>query len=112
LNLIRNRVQGQPEPEIVRQPRGCRRVIMKGDDMGFLLGFFMGLLAAIGGFAFLAYWLCNRTNNVAAAKFMIGCAQALAHRPKSSAPLPPAENGEATALARRARKEETAEGWG
>jgi hypothetical protein len=112
LNLIRNRVQGQPEPEIVRHACGCRRVITKGDDMGFLLGLFMGLLAAIGGFAFLAYWLCSRSNNIAVATFINGLAKALAHRPKAREPLTPGENREATAQARGARKEETGEGWG
>ena len=63
--------------------------------MGFLLGFLMGLLAAIGLFGFLAYWLCSQPNSIAVAKFINGIAQALAHQPKSSAPLAPGENGKA-----------------
>jgi len=67
---------------------------MKGNDMGFILGFLMGLLAALGLFGFLAYWLCGRSNNVAVAKFINGIAQALAHKPRPPEPLEPGQNGQ------------------
>jgi hypothetical protein len=66
---------------------------MKGDDMGFLLGFFMGLLAAIGVIGFLVYWLCSCSNHIAVAKFIDGIAQAMAHRPKASEPSTADANG-------------------
>ena len=73
---------------------GCRRV-MGGDDMSFLLlGFFMGMLTAFGLLGFLIYWLCCRSNNVAVAKFILGIAQALAHKRKSPEPPAPSKNGE------------------
>jgi hypothetical protein len=82
----------------------------KGYDMGcFLLGFMMGLLAAIGLFGFLTYWLCSRSNNIAAAKFINGIAQALAHQPKSPEPLTPGGNGGATDEAKGTRKEKARE---
>jgi len=71
--------------------------------MGFILGFLIGLIAATGLYGFLAYWLCSRSNNVAVAKFINGIAQALAHEPKSSPPLAPAKNGQATEDARGRR---------
>jgi hypothetical protein len=46
--------------------------------MCFLLGFMMGMLAAIGLFGVLAWWLCSRSNSMAVAKFINGIAQALA----------------------------------
>jgi hypothetical protein len=64
--------------------------------VGFLLGFMMGFVAAIGLFGFLGYWLCSRPNTIAVAKFINGIAQALAHKPKSSQPLAPGKNGQAT----------------
>jgi hypothetical protein len=51
--------------------------------MGFVLGFLLGLLAAIAIAGGLAYWLCSRSNTVAVAKFINGIAQALAHRPRT-----------------------------
>lgn len=61
--------------------------------MGFILGFLGGLLAAIGAFGFLAYWLCSRSNTMAAAKFVNGIAQALAS--KHAGPLTPMGNRKA-----------------
>jgi hypothetical protein len=46
--------------------------------MGFVLGLLTGLLTAIAGFGLLAYWVCTRSNNIAAARFINGIAQALA----------------------------------
>jgi len=77
--------------------------------MGFLLGFMMGLLAAIGLFSFLTYWLCSRSNNIAVAKFINGIAQALAHKTKSPEPLVPEKNGEATEEATGTGKEKARE---
>jgi len=77
--------------------------------MGFLLGFLMGLLAAIGLFGFLTYWLCSRSNNIAVAKFINGIAQALAHKPKSPEPSVPGKDGEATVEATGTRKEKARE---
>jgi hypothetical protein len=48
--------------------------------MGFLLGFLIGVLAAIMLLGLLVYWLCSRPNSMAVAKFINGIAQALAHR--------------------------------
>jgi hypothetical protein len=48
--------------------------------MSFILGFLTGILFAFGLMGFLTYWLCNRSNNIAVAKFINGIAQALAHR--------------------------------
>jgi hypothetical protein len=67
----------------------------KVDYMGFLLGLLVGVVSAIGLFVFLAYWLCSRSSNMALARCLNGIAQALAHKPKSSEPLTPGENGEA-----------------
>jgi hypothetical protein len=75
----------------------------KGDDMGFILGFLMGLLAAIGLSGFLAYWMCSRPNSMALAKFINGIALALAHRPKSSEPLAPGKIGQAMEEVKRKR---------
>jgi hypothetical protein len=69
--------------------------MMKGNDMGFILGFVMGLLAAIGLFGFLAYRLCCGSNNVAVARLVNGIVQALDDKPKSSKPLTPCKDGEA-----------------
>ena len=77
--------------------------------MGFILGLLMGLLAAIGLFGLLAYWLCSRSNNIAVAKFINGIAQALASKAKSPEPLAPGENGEAIEEARGTRKEKAKE---
>ena len=80
--------------------------------MGFLLGLLMGLLAAIGLFGFLTYWLCSRSNNVAVAKFINGIALALAYKPNTPRPLTPdtpAKNGEAKAEPAGMRKEKPKE---
>jgi len=61
--------------------------------MGFILGFLMGLLSAIGLLVALAYWLCHRSNNVAVSKFISGIAQALEHIAPSE-PSSPDENEE------------------
>jgi hypothetical protein len=63
--------------------------------MSFILGFLMGLLTAMGLLAFLTYWLCNRSNNIAAAKFINGIAQALAAKGRPPEPTAPANNGAA-----------------
>lgn len=55
--------------------------------MGFILGFLLGLLTAIGLTGFLLYRLCSRSNPIALARFINGIAQSLAAlRPKSPAP--------------------------
>ena len=46
---------------------GRRRTMTKGDDMGFIVGFLLGVLGAIGLLGFLAYWLCSRLNIIAGA---------------------------------------------
>jgi hypothetical protein len=46
--------------------------------MSFLLGFMMGMLATIGLFGVLAWWLCSRSNCMGVATFINGVAQALA----------------------------------
>jgi hypothetical protein len=71
--------------------------------MGFILGFLMGLLAAIGLFGFLTYWLCSRPDGMAVAKFINGIAQALVEK-KSSEPLAPGKNGKAMQEAVGSRK--------
>ena len=73
--------------------------------MNFILGSLTGLLAAIGLFGFLTFWLCSRLSNIAVAKFINGIALALAHKPKSSETSAPARNGQAMAEARVTRKE-------
>jgi hypothetical protein len=77
--------------------------------MGFLLGFLMGLLTAIGLLGFLIYWSCSRSNNIAVAKFINGIAQALAsiNKAKSLEPLAPGKDGKATERAREERAEKT-----
>ncbi len=56
--------------------------------MGFILGFLLGLIAALGMVAFLLYWLCSRSNHIALARFINGIAQAFAAlRPKASEQL-------------------------
>jgi hypothetical protein len=80
----------------------------KGDDMGgFVLGFLMGLLAAIGILIFLAWWLCYRSNNIAIATFINGIAKAIVsiNGAKSPEPSAPADNGEAMEEAWGTRKE-------
>ncbi|HZU34738.1 MAG TPA: hypothetical protein VFA18_02445 [Gemmataceae bacterium] len=62
--------------------------------MGFVLGFLLGLLTAIGLFAGLAYWLCTRPNHSAVAKVIHEFAVALAHRPKPSEETMPGNDGE------------------
>jgi len=52
--------------------------------MGLIIGFLMGLLAAVMGFGLLVYWLCSRPNSMAVAKFINGIAQALAHKKSST----------------------------
>lgn len=72
--------------------------------MGFLLGLLTGLLAAVVGFGFLAYWVCTRPNNMVVARFVNGIAQALAaqqpkpqERGKTAGPsMHPAERREDT----------------
>jgi hypothetical protein len=76
--------------------------------MGLILGFLIGLISTVGLFGFLIYWLCSRSNNVAVAKFINGIALALAHKPKSSEPLPSGEN-EATDVAKETRNEKARE---
>jgi hypothetical protein len=66
-------------------------------EMGFILGFLTGLLAAIGLFVFLAYWLCTRSNHIAIAKAVNGLANALATRPKTSEPSAPGKSAKAAA---------------
>jgi len=46
--------------------------------MGIVLGFMAGLLAAVAGIGFLAYWVCTRPNNIAVARVINGIAQAIA----------------------------------
>jgi len=81
----------------------------KGDNMGFILGFLLGLIAALGLIGFLIYWLCSRSDNIAIAKCLNGFAQALANRPKSPEPLVQGKNGEAAAEAGGTRKEKAGE---
>ncbi len=65
--------------------------------MSLILGFFMGLLTALGLLGLLIYWLCRRSNNMAVAKFIEGITHAVAHKPKSPEALAASENAEATA---------------
>jgi len=57
--------------------------------MGFVLGILIGLLTAIGFFAFLTYWVCTRPNSTALAKLLSDIAQALANRQQSPEPSAP-----------------------
>ena len=45
--------------------------------MSLILGFFMGLLTALGLLGLLIYWLCRRSNNMAVAKFIEGITHAV-----------------------------------
>jgi hypothetical protein len=74
--------------------------------MAFIVGFLLGLLAAIAVFGFLAYWLCTRTNHIAIAKAVNGLANALATRSKSAEPSAPGRSGKATARSRAEAEEE------
>lgn len=72
--------------------------------MGFVLGFLLGLLTAIGLLGLLAYWLCTRSNHIAIAKAVNGLANALATKPRPG-PLPAVENGESIEEARWTRRD-------
>ena len=48
--------------------------------MGFILDVLIGFLAAIGLAVFGAWWIVLRANKEAAAKFLQGCALALAYK--------------------------------
>jgi hypothetical protein len=66
--------------------------------MGFVLGFLLGLLTAIGLFIFLVYWLCSRSNHLGIAKAVNGVANALAAaRPKTAKPPAAADDGKVKA---------------
>jgi hypothetical protein len=56
--------------------------------MGFILGLLLGMIGTLTGLGFLAYWLFIRSNNLAAARFVNGIAQALASINKVRAPEP------------------------
>jgi hypothetical protein len=62
--------------------------------MGFILGFLMGLLSAIGVLGFLAFWLYSRSSTIGVTKFINGIAQALAHKSNSTATTVPASGWE------------------
>jgi len=53
----------------------------------FILGILLGLMGAVAGLSFLAYWLCSRSHSHAAERFMGGIGQALGfHHASSSEP--------------------------
>jgi hypothetical protein len=60
--------------------------------MGFVLGLLLGLLAAVGLFGYLAYWLCTRFDTSALVKFISDIAQTLAQRPQSTQPSTPGKS--------------------
>jgi hypothetical protein len=65
----------------------------KGRDMGFILGFMAGMLAACALLGIGVWWVCSRSNNMALAKFINGIAQALAHKARPPEPMTPSKNG-------------------
>jgi predicted phage tail protein len=70
--------------------------------MGVVLGFMAGLLAAVAGIGFLAYWVCTRLNNIAVARVINGIAQALASPQSKSR-----EQGTTTGTNSRTREKNT-----
>ena len=48
--------------------------------MAFILGFLIGLMAAVGLAGFALWWIVLRANKEAAAKFLQGCALVLAYK--------------------------------
>ncbi len=66
--------------------------------MGFIAGFLLGLLTAIGLLGYLAYRLCTRSDRIAIAKAVNGLANAPATKPQSSGSAAAADNGKETRI--------------